>query len=67
MLENQANKPRYNALLRADVDHPIEVTGRNLRKMMPWIGKKDAPKAEAAPKARKAPKAAKKAKAKKKK
>ncbi len=40
VLENQANKPRYNALLRADVDHPIEVTGRMLRKMMPWIGAK---------------------------
>ncbi len=72
VLENQANKPRYNALLKADIDHPIEVTGRQLRKMMPWIGKKDEPKAvkaAKAPKAKKAKKAkpAKKAKGKKKK
>lgn len=69
VLENQANKPKYNALLKADADHGIEVTGRSLRKMMPWIGKKDEPKAVKAvkePKAKKAPKkAAKKAKKKK--
>jgi ketol-acid reductoisomerase len=40
ILENQANKPKFNALLRMDVDHPIEVTGRQLRKMMPWIHEK---------------------------
>ncbi|HRU39438.1 MAG TPA: hypothetical protein P5511_06130, partial [Candidatus Goldiibacteriota bacterium] len=65
VLENQANKPKYNALLRADQDHGIEVTGRMLRKMMPWIGKKDEPKAAAAPKAAKKAKPAKKAKKKK--
>jgi ketol-acid reductoisomerase len=40
--ENQANKPRFNALLRMDLDHPIEVTGRSLRKMMPWLNEKKA-------------------------
>ena len=50
ILENQANKPKFNALLRADVNHPIEVTGKQLRKMMPWITEKktaEAPKATA--------------------
>jgi len=58
VLENMANKPMYNALLKADVDHPIEVTGRQLRKMMSWIGAKktEEPKKEA-----KAVKSAKKA------
>lgn len=41
ILENQANKPVFNALLRKDAEHPIEITGRQLRKMMPWIGSKE--------------------------
>ncbi len=64
ILENQANKPMFNALLRNDAEHGIEVTGRQLRKMMPWITKKEEKKAEPVKKA--AP-AKKKAKAKKKK
>jgi len=41
ILENQANRPRFNALTRRDEEHPIEVTGRKLRAMMGWL---DAPK-----------------------
>ena len=37
ILENQAGRPVYNALKRQDIDHPIELVGRELRKMMPWL------------------------------
>jgi ketol-acid reductoisomerase len=37
ILENQAGRPVYNALKRMDVEHPIELVGRELRKMMPWL------------------------------
>jgi ketol-acid reductoisomerase len=37
ILENQAGKPEYNALLQADLDHPIEETGRKLRSRMTWL------------------------------
>lgn len=40
VLENKANKPVYNALLKNDAQHPIEKVGAELRSMMPWIGKK---------------------------
>ncbi|MDH5476877.1 MAG: ketol-acid reductoisomerase, partial [Nitrospinota bacterium] len=40
VLENKANRPVYNALLRRDADHLIEEVGSELRSMMPWIGKK---------------------------
>ena len=40
ILENQANRPVMNALLRRDAEHPIEVVGEKLRKMMPFVGKK---------------------------
>jgi len=40
ILENQANKPVFNALLKKDANHQIEVVGEKLRSMMPWIGKK---------------------------
>ncbi|MFC1908416.1 ketol-acid reductoisomerase [Chloroflexota bacterium] len=36
ILENQAGRPVYNALKRMGAEHPIEVVGRELRKMMPW-------------------------------
>jgi ketol-acid reductoisomerase len=35
--ENQAGKPQYQALLRKDLDHPIEKTGAALRADMPWL------------------------------
>lgn len=37
ILENQAGKPRYNALLNADRNHPIEKTGKELRERMAWL------------------------------
>ncbi|MBI4665009.1 MAG: ketol-acid reductoisomerase [Nitrospinae bacterium] len=40
VLENQANRPVYNAVLRKDAEHPIEQVGEKLRGMMHWIGKK---------------------------
>ncbi|WP_454064932.1 ketol-acid reductoisomerase [Candidatus Nitrospira salsa] len=39
VLENQANRPVYNALLRKGEDHPIEEVGQKLRGMMPWLQK----------------------------
>jgi ketol-acid reductoisomerase len=35
--ENQAGKPQYTALLRKDLEHPIETTGAELRADMPWL------------------------------
>jgi ketol-acid reductoisomerase len=37
ILENQANRPQFLALLEKDKNHPIEKTGETLRKMMPWM------------------------------
>lgn len=37
ILENQADRPVFNALKRKDREHPIELVGRELRKMMPWL------------------------------
>ena len=37
VLENQANRPVYNALLKRGEEHPIEEVGKNLRAMMPWL------------------------------
>jgi ketol-acid reductoisomerase len=39
MLENQANKPTFNALERMGEEHPIEQVGGKLRGMMSWLGK----------------------------
>jgi len=40
ILENQAGRPVYNALKRMDEEHPLELVGQELRKMMPWLKKK---------------------------
>jgi ketol-acid reductoisomerase len=37
ILENQAGRPVYNALKRRDEEHLIEIVGKELRKMMPWL------------------------------
>ncbi|TET17491.1 MAG: ketol-acid reductoisomerase, partial [Dehalococcoidia bacterium] len=37
ILENQAGRPVYNALKRLDAEHPIELVGKELRQMMPWL------------------------------
>ncbi len=39
VLENQANRPVYNALLKKGEAHPIEDVGAKLRAMMPWLKK----------------------------
>jgi ketol-acid reductoisomerase len=39
VLENQANRPVYNALLAQGEGHPIEEVGGRLRAMMPWLKK----------------------------
>jgi ketol-acid reductoisomerase len=33
----RAGMPRLKQLCQADMDHPLEVTGRKLRAMMPWL------------------------------
>ncbi|MFB0559323.1 MAG: ketol-acid reductoisomerase [Dehalococcoidales bacterium] len=40
ILENQAARPVFNALRRMEKEHPIEIVGAELRKMMPWLKKK---------------------------
>jgi ketol-acid reductoisomerase len=37
ILENQAGKPQYEALLRADMEQDIEKTGARLRARMAWL------------------------------
>lgn len=39
ILENKANLPVYNSLLKKDSEHLIEKVGAKLRKMMSWIKK----------------------------
>lgn len=39
ILENQANRPVYNAIARQEKEHLIEKVGAELRKMMPWLKK----------------------------
>lgn len=41
ILENAAGRPMFNALEKADHNHPLEVVGRKLRKMMKWIDSKE--------------------------
>jgi ketol-acid reductoisomerase len=37
ILENQAGRPSYNAAKRMDAEHEIEIVGKKLRAMMPWL------------------------------
>jgi ketol-acid reductoisomerase len=37
ILENQAGRPSFNALKRIEAEHPIEIVGKELRDMMPWL------------------------------
>jgi ketol-acid reductoisomerase len=39
ILENQANRPAFNAMRRLESEHQIETVGRELRKMMSWLKK----------------------------
>ena len=40
ILENRAGRPQFNALSKAGKEHKIEVVGKQLRAMMPWLKKK---------------------------
>jgi ketol-acid reductoisomerase len=46
--EYQGGYKKYNELLEAGAQHPIEKTGAKLRAMMPWIQKKNLKGAQAA-------------------
>jgi len=39
ILENQAGRPRFNALRKQEREHLIEIVGDKLRDMMPWLKK----------------------------
>ncbi|MBP2653993.1 MAG: ilvC [Firmicutes bacterium] len=39
ILENQANRPEFNAIRRKEAEHPIEKVGQKLRTMMTWVKK----------------------------
>lgn len=39
ILENQANRPVFNAIRQREQEHPIEKVGAQLRQMMPWLRK----------------------------
>ncbi len=41
ILENQAGKPSFMALRRQNAEHPIEIVGKELRAMMPWLPKRE--------------------------
>jgi len=43
ILENQAGRPVFQALAKAQKNHLAEKIGKELRKMMPWIDAKEAP------------------------
>ncbi|MBO2536593.1 MULTISPECIES: ketol-acid reductoisomerase [Rummeliibacillus] len=38
--ENETGRPKYNAIKKAEAEHPIEKVGEELRAMMPFVGKK---------------------------
>ncbi len=35
--ENEAGRPNFDSILKAEDGHPIEKVGKNLREMMPWM------------------------------
>ncbi len=39
ILENQANRPYFNAKKRIEAQHPIETVGKKLRSLMSWLKK----------------------------
>jgi ketol-acid reductoisomerase len=43
--EYEGGMKNFKALYEKDNSHPVEVTGRKLRKMMPWLKAKEPPKA----------------------
>jgi ketol-acid reductoisomerase len=57
ILENQAGRPSFNIMKRIEAAHPIEVVGKQLRDMMPWMKAAEKAKAKARGKAAKKVKA----------
>ena len=41
ILENQAGRPRFNALRRQGAAHPIAEVGREIRAMMSWLRERE--------------------------
>jgi len=41
ILENQAGRPYFNSRRKQERNHLIEVVGRRLRAMMPWLNPKE--------------------------
>lgn len=41
ILENQAGRPFYNTMKKKEENHPIEIVGKELRKMMTWLKKEE--------------------------
>ena len=39
--ENQTGRPRFNAMRKRDINHPIEKVGLKLRRMMPWLNPRE--------------------------
>lgn len=37
ILENQANRPRFNAINEREKNHPVEIVGKELRALMPFV------------------------------
>jgi ketol-acid reductoisomerase len=46
ILENQANRPEFNAINQRESQHEIEKVGKELRKMMPFVQPKSSKKEE---------------------
>ncbi|MET3574340.1 ketol-acid reductoisomerase [Bhargavaea ullalensis] len=46
LLENQLNRPEFNAINRRESEHQIEKVGRELRAMMPFVNEGKKPKKE---------------------
>ena len=42
--EYESGMKRFKELYEKDNNHPVEVTGRKLRKLMPWLKAKEPPK-----------------------
>ncbi len=42
--EYEAGLPNFRKAYEADLNHPVEQTGKKLRKMMPWLNAKEPPK-----------------------
>ncbi|MFZ5832507.1 MAG: ketol-acid reductoisomerase [Planctomycetota bacterium] len=41
ILENKANAPAFKAMRRKERSHPVEIIGKQLRKLMSWINAKE--------------------------